>query len=196
MSISGSLPEVGELSSTADPKVRTLLNELKTEVNAQGELQHAVHWYEPKIIATEQTRENTGYGSLATPDTITGVVVPANGVIRIGYLALWKSSVDTAGRATIFVNSTAVGTLANGSGGASPEGHSSFRILSTDPISASGAALVNGAELSSLSTLAIGQPWLDLPVTAGTYEVTVKYAATSGSVTAKERHLWVEVHGV
>lgn len=56
-------------------------------------------------IATEQSRTNTAYGTLTTPDQITDVVVPTDGLIVVGYQALWKESVDAAAKAAIFIGS-------------------------------------------------------------------------------------------
>jgi hypothetical protein len=38
--------------------------------------------------------------------------------------------------------------------------------------------------------------WVTLYATAGTYNTTVQFKATSGSITAKERKLWCYVLGV
>src|SRR4051812_26149246 len=45
------------------------------------------------IIATEESRTNVAYGKLPTPDQVSGVVLPPNGLIVVVYQALWKSSV-------------------------------------------------------------------------------------------------------
>src|SRR5882672_5453420 len=60
-------------------------------------------WYTPKIIATEETRENVAFGNLTTADEIASVVVPENGKLLIGYRAHYKSSVGAAGSVALFV---------------------------------------------------------------------------------------------
>ena len=37
------------------------------------------------IIATEESRTNTAYGPLATPDVVKGIVLPTDGLIVVGY---------------------------------------------------------------------------------------------------------------
>src|ERR1044072_7066580 len=114
-SISPNLPSKGEPLGTSDNKLRGSLITLRDGLNAilGGEnkvspegLEKAakpVTWYEPKVIATEETRENTAYGTLSTADEITGVVVPSNALVRVGYAALWKVSTGAAvGAVSIF----------------------------------------------------------------------------------------------
>lgn len=172
----------------------------------QGEVSGAVKpvtWYKPTVIATEETRESTSFGTLTTKDEITGVVVPANGLIVIGYAALVKSSVSGAGRLSIFIGSnqlkrsssvseapvvSEVGTLgtafttffSDGTGLAGAEGGTSLATT--------------GHAIGSGSTFGHG-PLCVVFLAPGTYNISVQYKATSGSVTAKERKLWVEVHG-
>src|SRR4051812_48257416 len=55
------------------------------------------------IIATEESRSNTSYGTLTTPDQVSNVVVPVNGLLFVAFTALWKESVLKAGRAAIFI---------------------------------------------------------------------------------------------
>lgn len=191
MSISGSLPEVGELSSTADPKVRTLLNELKTEVNSLAEVQHAVKWYEPKVIATLQSTSSASYTKLSTPDEISGIVVPTNGLLRIGYLAIWSATVNEAGFAALKLNGNPFGTSHPGSRFETQSIGTEGRILSTS--TSTEASLGNGIIQTTLPTVAF--PMTEVFVGAGTFTVSVEFKATSGSVSVKERKLWVEVHG-
>src|ERR1041385_3335738 len=94
------IPAIGEKNTTADPKLKTGLETFNnllegsnkipgTSLAAAAEITRGqlkaeskpFTWYEPKIIATEQTRENVAFGTLTTPDEITGVVLPTNGLI-------------------------------------------------------------------------------------------------------------------
>lgn len=55
------------------------------------------------IIATEESRTNTSYGLLATPDRVQSVVLPTDGLLRVTFSALWKEASLGAARAAIFV---------------------------------------------------------------------------------------------
>jgi hypothetical protein len=58
------------------------------------------------IIPAEQSRTNTSYGLLGTPDRVSGLVLPNDDdLIFIAYEALWKCAVGANGRAAIFINS-------------------------------------------------------------------------------------------
>lgn len=54
-------------------------------------------------IAASESRTNTAYGTMPTPDQVAGIVLPANGLIRVWYRATWQESVAGAARAAIFV---------------------------------------------------------------------------------------------
>lgn len=56
-------------------------------------------------IATEQTRTNTAYSTLTTPDQVASVVIPARGLCRVTFQAMWKESVAGSARAAIFLGS-------------------------------------------------------------------------------------------
>jgi hypothetical protein len=56
-------------------------------------------------IATSESRTNTAYGLLATPDQVAGIVLPADGLIAVCYQATWQNSVVGAGEAAIFLGS-------------------------------------------------------------------------------------------
>lgn len=45
------------------------------------------------IIATTESRTNTAYGLLATPDRVSNITLAADGLIFIAYQAMWKSAV-------------------------------------------------------------------------------------------------------
>jgi hypothetical protein len=59
------------------------------------------------IIAADESRTNTAYGLLATPDRVQGLVLPTDGLICVGYQATWRNSAndgtDGNGRAAIFI---------------------------------------------------------------------------------------------
>lgn len=164
------------------------------------------------IIATEESRTNTAYGTLTTPDQVANVVLPTDGLIVVSYQALWKQSVLGAARATIFIGSNqaklaglnAVPSAQEcqlGSGGSAnfyaplhtgmgaagvglisplnPGANAGPDVSTGQFIGHSGAGDVFGGDVSVFAT-------------AGTYTVSVQFKASSGSVTAKDRKLWVE----
>lgn len=55
------------------------------------------------IVATQESRTNTAYGKLATPDEVENVVLETAGFIEIDFLAIWQCSVADAARAAIFI---------------------------------------------------------------------------------------------
>lgn len=185
------------------------------------------------IIATTESRTNTAYGTLATPDQVTGIVLPTDGLIFVMYQATWQASVSSAARAAIFIGSNqlkvqqinsgpvvqaAVGPgttgldtqlasfpfgLAAGPGstasdvttgqvcGVAPFVSGSafgaqYEIGSTQFDTASGTAYASGAPVGGPCTVFAA---------AGTYTISVQFKSTSGSVTAKNRKLWVWTMG-
>lgn len=162
--------------------------------------------YTPKIINTEESRTNTAFGTMATADEIKSVVLPENGLMLIGYSANFKpSSLGVVAGAAIFLGSNQL----KSSGGtptaqeASSNGTALSKIVTfsgglghMSPLEASGADVTTGQALGPKT------PDGDLPggfcpvfAAAGTYNVSVQFKASSGSVTAKERKLWVATLG-
>lgn len=60
-------------------------------------------------IATSQSTSSTTYTTLSTPDQVTGIALPTNGLIAVWYQALWQDSAAAA-QAAIFLNSTQLQT--------------------------------------------------------------------------------------
>jgi hypothetical protein len=155
------------------------------------------------IIATEESRTNTSYGTLTTPDQVSSVVLPTDGLIAVAFTGMFKSSANAAGSAAIFIGAT---QLSYDNGGVAPgvqatptTGTNVYRHLASTPIGLemSSAGLtwtgdVTTGQAISAST-SVGTPGGPCYVfaAAGTYTVSVQFKATSGSVTAKERKLWV-----
>jgi len=193
------LPEKGEARSSADGKVKTGLSKLKEVVNGklgqtnfEANAALAGKWYTPSIIATEQTRESASFGTLSTPDEITGVVLPTNGLILIRFLAVFKSSVGEAGEVGLFLGSNQI-VAANGVNAGAHTTSTVFRLTYTTGTTE--AMLVSGTTTSVVST-GLSVQTLCISAAAGTYAVSAKFKASSGSVTAKERQLHVGVLGV
>lgn len=160
-----------------------------------------VTWYTPKIIATEESRENLAFGTLTTPDEITSVVLPENGLMVVGYEALVKSSGAGAGSAALFLG----GKQIKIAGSTSPEvqevatngtGFQNFQTTGT------GLSTRNSGTSFVTTGQVLGNPAVQgtgglcvIFAAAGTYNISVQFKASSGSVTAKERKLWAFILG-
>ena len=167
-------------------------------------------------IAGSEARANTAYGKLATPDEVSNVVLPSAGLIFVVYHALWQESVVGAARAAIFVESTQLNTASIDSAAAAQEARTNVSSgtgknlpliscpggLMSNPNTGAFAPSSNATE--SLPQIAGGvdpriagysfQPYggvCAIMAAAGTYDVSVQFKATSGTVTASKRHLWV-----
>lgn len=162
-----------------------------------------IKWYGPKVIAPEETRENTVFGKLPTADEVSGVVVAANQLVLVAYSALTKPSVTGAGRAAIFIGSNqlkipsttfTVPAVVEASSSTN-EGFATLSSQANGLISSTGgnAFVTTGMVLSA--TESKGGFTIVQRLAAGTYAFSVQYRSTSGSYAAKERILWVGVLG-
>lgn len=161
------------------------------------------------IIDTEESRTNTAYGTLTTPDQVSNVVLPTDGLIALAFFARFKSSVNGAGSASLFLEGNRV---IIGNSGVPNEAFTNM----TDTyfgLHSYAAGLARGTGVGSLVTTgaSVGGELVNLDLTdgdnigsggicyifatAGTYTVSVRFKATSGSVTARERKLWVWTTG-
>ncbi|HZA18974.1 MAG TPA: hypothetical protein VE645_19190 [Pseudonocardiaceae bacterium] len=163
------------------------------------------------VVATEESTSSTSYTLLATPDRVSNVVLPTNGRLYIGYQAMWKESVVLAGKAAIFIGPTqlkvasssaaapAVQEAENGGGG-------SANIYK--PLASGGPGLSSSGDTATVYTgdVTTGQilghggtnPVYGECIVfaaAGTYTISVQFKTSSGTVTVKERHLWVVAKG-
>lgn len=181
-------------------------------------------------IAASQSTSSTSYVTLATPDQVSGIVMPTNGLIAVWYQATWQESVAGAARAAIFIGSNQLAIPELGATGpvsqAAATGASS-NVNQNNPLVSSPGGLVSGqasgytGDLStgqvvgafgtgtggdalavetnggvSLMTVASAVTFAAGPcyisAAAGTYAVGVRFKASSGSVTASNRKLWVQ----
>ncbi len=161
-------------------------------------------WYTPKIIATEESRTNTEYGKLGTADEVANVVLPANGLIFVGFFAQFKSSVSGNGSAAIFLNST---QLKIRSVEVLPQAAPTETSNNWYPLTSSGSGLISYRTSSNVGEdVTTGQVVAANPAAgyggvipifaaAGTYSISVQFKAISGSVTAKNRKLWAYTLG-
>jgi hypothetical protein len=148
-----------------------------------------VTWYAPKIIAAEESRSTASFAKLATADEIPNVVVPTNGFVRVYYRAKVKTGAASTGKASIFLGSNEVkNSLGNALVPAVFEA-TAFELMATNE-----SGMVNRPAPSADVTTGqlIAPAPLDIFLAAGTYALSVQYF---GTISAKERKLWVEVHG-
>jgi hypothetical protein len=164
------------------------------------------------IIAASESRTNAAYGLLPTPDRVSGIVLPADGLIFIGYQSTWFESVALAARAAIFIGANqlkAVQTF-----GSPPQ----VQEVNTQSSSIQGTGIALGTSAAGLRSesvstayagdvttgqvLGVGQGsdgvgsrvgfgFTTVFAAAGTYDVSVQFKASSGSVSALGRKLWV-----
>jgi hypothetical protein len=157
-------------------------------------------------IATTESRTNVAYGALATPDRVRNLVLPADGLIYVAYEATWQESVNAAARIALFLSAN---QLKRDEGNAGPIAHETglstgFAAIDTNVSTYSGGLTASSSRGSTAYTgdVATGQiifagtagGFLAVFAAAGVYDVSVQSKSTSGSVTAKNRKLWVWTH--
>lgn len=174
------LPEIGKTNATEDPRTLAILQALQLQ---------------SKVIATEESRTNTAFGTLATPDEITEVVVPTNGLLLINYSALVKSSVAAAGRVAIFIGANQLKKVGAGvpvlqEGLTVGTNFVSIETTTVGLSSSEGTSYVTTGEAGLSAGFCVVRR-----LAAGTYAISIQYKATSGSITAKERSLQAAVLG-
>lgn len=168
------------------------------------------------IIAAAEPRGNVAFGLLGTPDRVQNVVLPTDGLIRIAYQAMWKESVAGAASAAIFIGGNRLkarqlitNAFVGDSQGAQigiANFYNPLFSFSGGLRSVNGGAVLSGDHPDDVTTGQIvggqdsaGVSWSAGQVTvfaaAGTYDVSVQFLASSGTVTAKNRKLWVETIG-
>lgn len=171
------------------------------------------------IVATEESRSSASYGTLTTPDQVSDVVLPADGLIFVAYQALWKYSAGgSPAQAAIFLganqlkvqelNSTAPATQAATCQGS----NNTYTALSTGAhglVGKGGSSYLNpsGNDVTTGQLVGVARDQSDpyaydsgygaciIFAAAGTYDVSVRFLAPTGSVTAKNRKLWVWTEG-
>lgn len=209
------VPAEGSPNTTEDPKIKAFIKGWNESLGAGNKLEgkeivaesiknaqlaaeaKPFDWYTPKIIATEQTRESATFGTLTTPDEITGVVLPENGLIVVGYSAKVKSSVASEGRVAVFLGANQLRNSLSSVQENSTSG-TGYNTMGTSQAGISGQAgteaFVTTGQIVGAGSNSGGPTFIF--AAAGTYTVSIQYKAVSGSITAKERKLWVGVMGV
>jgi hypothetical protein len=220
--INPSLPVVGQPDSTEEPKIVTALTQLIAAVNnvdtdqitdgaiTEGLLATALQQKlglndatqvgrGKSIITATESRSNTAYGLLTTPDRVPGIVVPTVAKLRVTYQATWQSSVATAASAAIFIGANQLKTPSQPAPvvvDAFMGGPNTARDvpLSTVANGLSSGDTTNPAYTGDVTTGQVLAP-VEITVAAGTYDISVQFKSTSGTVTVKNRLLIVETVG-
>jgi hypothetical protein len=152
------------------------------------------------IIETEESRTSATPGLLTTPDQVTNLVLPTDGLLWIKYSALSKATVLNTGTATIQVGgvqlehprSTGASVFISASGNSTAD---SYGLIYTDPRFFDSVAVQSfvkqggGAATRSNNPMYFGG-FIPIELAAGTYTVTVLWSASAGTVTAKQRRLY------
>lgn len=171
------------------------------------------------IIPGSDSRTNTAYGTLPTPDRVPNIVLPTDGLIVVTYQAMWQESVANAARAAIFIgaNQAKIQDTNSGAPAAQAAATAAAAVAARDrPLFTHGAGLASGAANASFTadvttgqivggandavqevagavatqTTNLGGACI-LFAAAGTYDISVQFKASSGSVSAKDRKLSV-----
>jgi hypothetical protein len=159
------------------------------------------------IISAAETRTNVAFGLLTTPDRVQNVVLATDGLIEVWYQATWKDT-SNGGQVRIFLgtNEVKVATpLAPGLVGTSTPpttATNKYRPLTSYAgglISYGDATTSDYADDVTTGQI-IGAFGDTLPVvggpcyifaSAGTYDVSIQFNSGAGTLTVKNRKLWV-----
>lgn len=173
-------------------QIQALANAVATRLVSAGK----------SIIATEESTTSLTYVTMTTPDEVSSVVLPTDGLIAVFFQAMIKNTADTA-TAAIFLGSTQVKVadqssaspiFAQAGGGSS----GNYKSIVSSPLgltAADGAPAYTGdvttGQILGVNPVSGGPCYIF--AAAGTYTVSVRYKTgiNSTSVTVKNRKLWV-----
>jgi hypothetical protein len=172
------------------------------------------------VTAAEHTRGAASYGPLSgtsgvdATDEVRDIELSTDGLLVVACQALWKSSLVQSGKAALFLNGTQVKMrLASGPGVVAPgapfartqgdadeyeglaSGPSGLHCLTAIGGGASQTSDVTTGQIVGISGAVVYGGPVYIFAAAGTYDVAVQYLAEAGTVSAKERHLWVWTKG-
>lgn len=156
------------------------------------------------IVSGSESRTNTAYGLLTTPDRVQGIYLPSGGLLHIAYHAVWQASTTTPG-AAIFLGSNEIKQRfpAVAAPVVSGTATSNFATNNKTVLGTSVGGLKSEWGTAYTGDVATGQilgsGWDSGFVTvfadAGTYDVSVQFKVASGSVTVENRKLFVLATG-
>lgn len=233
--INPTLPTLGDLNLTEDVDVRNALLAIVNAINggldkdnlldggitsdklvlaalqALGINSTGVVRRGKSIVATIEARTNTAYGLMATPDRVSGIVLPTDGLIVVLAQMTWQESIAQQAQAALFLNAAQAKYATRASAPpqlqqvpvGSPSNAATDNVLTTAAggllSGASGAVGYTGDVTTGQMVGVYSNPGGgDVPLggpcfifaAAGTYDISVQFKAASGSVTAKNRKLW------
>lgn len=222
--IAPTLPTIGQQRGDGEVSVRSTLVALLNEFNGNiesanikdGSITAAdlasgvvkVKPYPANVVVTQETRTNTAYGLMTTPDRVQNVVLPTNGLIAIAYQARWQESVLGAARAAIFIGANQLKTVVGGTTApvvqeadigytAGANFSLSTHLSGLVGINTSGytgdvtTGQIVGMKIDTTDSTGSWGGFCLVFAAAGTYDISVQYKASSGNVLADNRKLWV-----
>lgn len=203
-----------EGADPADPPTDFLVQNMTIEDALDG---IGMRGFRAFSLDTAQSFANSAYTFMGTPDRIDDVVFPVDNCLAlIGYRALVKATgADFAGKAALFFDSTQVKIAQSGAADTAGVQSNDFGATNmkyaplttkSDMAITSGAwgmetSIPSGADSTLSSSPRMLSPGtatgggfviVEVPL-AGTYDIGVKFKASTGSVFAKERRLWVGI---
>lgn len=213
------LPSIGQPNSTEDVDVVNAFSAIQTLVNGNLDATNLTAATQQQLgltsagrgatnIATSESRSNVAYGTLPTPDQVSNVVLPTNGLLIIGYQATWQQSTGVA-TAAVFIGANQLKVLGTGNGAPTVQeatfsgaGTGTDLALGTTPYGLARGTAAYSGDVTTGQVLGVGAnsavaPTDNVPgpvwvwAAAGTYTISVQFKASAGSVTAKNRRLWV-----
>jgi hypothetical protein len=212
------IPQSGQLFSTEGPKVASDMTALQAVINGNLDTTNLTAAVSQSAgvnaggvvvkgatsIATSESRTNVAYGTLTTPDQVTGIVLPTNGLLAVWYQASWQESVAGAARAAMFLGANQVQFADFSAPIVQATAQSDLGTPNLNrPLYTRANGLVSGPSTATNYTgdvttgQIVGSSNSDggpcyIFAAAGTYTVSVQFKASSGSVTASGRKLWVQ----
>ena len=212
------VPVVGNPNSVADPQIASDFTTLQTWANGNVDATNMTPAFAQSVsanqpsqtvkgfvsIPTSQSTGSTTYTTLSTPDQVTGLTLPSGGIIQLWYFAYWTESVAGAARAAIFLGANQLQSEASNSSAPSvtpAEAQLGNAARPVRPLTSTPSGLLSDNSGSSSSgpvttgqTISVGAGGAcSIMATPGTYAVSIRFKASSGTVTASNRQLWVSV---
>jgi len=151
--------------------------------------------------ATAESTSSTTYTTLTTPDKVSSVVLPTNGLIVVAFQAIWQNTVAANARAAIFIGANQL-KAGIGTGAPTVQEVSGPTETNDDALLASSfAGLLSVGGAGATTEVTTGQivgaqsgngGFVVVFAAAGTYDMSVQFKnSAAGTLTVKNRHLWV-----
>lgn len=211
--INPSLPEKDQPRGTEELDLLSALTALLAEFNgnidnanvdaaagiALSKINGGITFVGSTVIDGSEARTNTAYGLLATPDRVQNVPIASGSLLWIGYMAIFKNSVKSAGRAAIFLGSNQLKKRDT----TAPAGDEAFGVNDTNetlcytsPFGLQAESPGSGGTVAADATtgMVLGKGVIPVAgIPSGTIDVSVQVKASSGSITLRQRKLYVVV---